>query len=56
MIPYVDLEGRVAKVEEKDPNCSSIVGIDDASADVHAELGGESAARSDAAVSTFRDG
>ena len=55
-VPNSYFEVRVAEIEEEDPDRASVIGVDDASADVEAELGSKSAARSDAAICPFRDG
>ena len=49
-------EVRVAEVEKENSDRASIIRIDDAGANVEAELGSESAVGSDAAVCPFRDG
>ena len=55
LVPNSYFKVCVAEIEENSDR-ASVIGADDAGADVEAELGSESAARSDAAVCPFRDG
>ena len=54
-VPNSYFEVRIAEVEKENSDRASIIRIDDTGANVEAELGSESAARSEAAISTFRD-
>ena len=55
-VPNSYFEVRIAEIEEEDSDCASVIRVDDASADVEAELGSKSAVRSDVAVCPFWDG
>ena len=55
-VPNAYFEVRIAEVEKENLDRASIIRINDAGADVEAELGSESAVRSEAPISTFRDG
>ena len=55
-IPNIDLEVMVVVVEEEDVNDTTVVGVDDASADIDGKLAGKAATRGYAAVGSWGNG